>query len=141
MAAVNEEGTNYAAAYSTINGRAMENATVHVTYDVWTMATQEAGSTFKVGWKMPIGAVPLFGIVLNSVTAGASVTVAIGDGDDADEWKTASTLTTTVPVVFGLSGTMFTELAAERTVTLTTAIASLAAAGTIAVAVFYALPY
>ena len=141
MAAVNQEGTNYAAAYSTVNGRAMENSNVHVTYDTWTMAAQATGSTFKVGWKMPIGAVPLFGIVLNSVTAGAVATIAIGDGDDADEFKAASTLETTIPVVFGLAGTMFTELAAERTVTLTTAAAALAASGTISVAVFYALPY
>lgn len=138
MAAVNQEGTNYAAAYSTINGRAEAKSRVRVVWDVWTMASQEAGSTFKAGLKLPVGAVPLFGIVRCSATLGGTATIAIGDGDDADEYMAALASTAVTPTVFGLAGTTFTELAAERTVTITTAAAALPSSGTIAVAVFYA---
>lgn len=138
MAAVDQEGTNYAAAYSTINGRADGKTRLRVVWDVWTMASQAAGSTFKAGLKIPAGAVPLFGIVRASATLGGTATIAIGDGDDADEYMAALASTAVTPQIFGIAGTTFTELSVERTLTVTTAAAALPSSGTLAVALVYA---
>lgn len=113
------------------------DGTVRSQTAVVTMATQTTSDTIVVG-VLPKGSIFLYGILNNSATMGASATVAIGITGTTGKYRAAATKTTTVPEVFGVGGNHGVVLTAAETVFITIAVASLPAAGTFSVQLFYA---
>jgi hypothetical protein len=104
----------------------------------FTMAAQASGSILVLG-KLPIGAI-FKGVRLTaSATVGASATLEIGIAGSTAKYRAAATFTTAdTPTLYGPAAAMAqAPLAAEEIVICTTAVASLAAAGTLVFELFY----
>lgn len=93
---------------------------------------------------LPNGAVPLYGVMIASVTMGASATLAIGTNKvhaSNGQYRAAAVFTTAeTPAVFGLSAAMGVPVTAETPVYLTNGVADLPASGTLIIELFYASP-
>ena len=101
-----------------------------------TLAAQANGDTIEVA-KLPKGAVPLYGVIVPSVTLGTS-TLQVGVSGTAAKYRASAILTALVPEVFGASGGVGEALAEEETVIITIGTADLPASGTVRVMFFYA---
>ena len=110
--------------------------TVRVFNEQVTLAAQAVADTIEVG-KLPKGAVPLYGVIVSSVSLATS-TVAIGISGTAGKYRTAAALTATTPEMFGASGGVGEALAVEETVIATVGTLAFPAAGTLRVMLFYA---
>ena len=103
-----------------------------------TYATQTTSDTIEVGL-LPKGAVFLFGLITTSVSTG-SATLAIGITGTTGKYFTAAAYTTVdVPLLFGKTPAVNAAEAADRTVFITIAAASLPGSGTLNVTLVYAL--
>lgn len=109
--------------------------TVRVFNEQITLAAQADTDTIEVG-KLPKGAIPLYGVIVSSVSLATS-TVAIGITGTAGKYRAALVLTALTPEVFGVSGGVGDALAAEETVIVTVGTAALPASGTVRVMLFY----
>jgi hypothetical protein len=95
---------------------------------------------------LPQGAVPLYGVILASVTMGASATLAIGTNKvhaSNGQYRAAAVFTAAdTPTLFGLAANMgvVASNSAETPVYLTNGVANLPGAGTLIIEVFYASP-
>ena len=111
---------------------------VRVAVDELTMASQAAGA-HNTALHLPIGAVPLFGIVETSLTLGTA-TLAIGITGSTGKYRAAATFTATdTPTLFGVGAAIGEALTAAEDVILTTAVAALPASGTLRVFIFYSV--
>ncbi len=108
----------------------------------FTLATQTTSDTLVIG-NLPVGAVFAFGKLTTSVSLGSS-TVAIGTTGSTGKYRAAATFTTTnTPTDFGLATEVAASdagLAAEETVFVTIAAASLPASGTLVIDIYYSMP-
>ena len=103
-----------------------------------TLAAQTTSDTIEVA-RLPKGAIPLYGVLLSSVSLGSS-TLAVGGSGSTGKYRAAATFTTAnTPILFGLAAANGEALAAEENVFLTIGAASLPASGTLRVMFFYAL--
>jgi hypothetical protein len=91
---------------------------------------------------LPVGAVPLFGIIHASATMGASAALAIGTNPthaSNGQYRAAATFTAVeTPTPFGITANMGVPVAAETPVFLTVGAANLPGAGTLIIELFYA---
>lgn len=107
----------------------------------FTLATQTTSDTLVIG-ALPAGATFAFGKITSSVSLGTS-TVAIGITGTTGKYRAAAVFTAVdTPTDFGLAAHIAnaTPLAAEETVFVTIATASLPASGTLVVDLYYSLP-
>ena len=114
---------------------------VKVLREVITLASQATTDTIVIG-KLPLGAVPLFGL-LNTDTSLGTSTIAIGITGSTGKYRAAATFTaTSTPTMFGVAAGMAitTPLSTEETVFITIATAALPSSGTLVVDIFYAMP-
>lgn len=109
--------------------------TVRMFNEQITLAAQADTDTIEVG-KLPKGAIPLYGVIVSSVSLATS-TVAIGVTGTAGKYRAASVLTALTPEVFGAVGGVGEALAAEETVIATVGTLALPASGTLRVMLFY----
>lgn len=100
------------------------------------LASQAISDTIEVA-RLPKGAVPLYGVVVSSVSLGAS-TLEIGVSGTAAKYRAAATLAVTTPELFGVAGGVGQALSAEEAVIVTVGTAALPASGTLRVMVVYA---
>ena len=119
-------------------GVGMVNGTVRVSEDQFTMAAQTTSDTIVVG-RLPKGAVFLYGVISASATMGASATVAIGITGATGKYRAAAGHTAVVPTLFGVAAAVSERTTAEEDVFITIAVASLAAAGTVNVQLYYSV--
>lgn len=103
-----------------------------------TLATQTTSDTIEVA-RLPKGAIPLYGVLSASATLGATATIAIGITGTTGKYRAAATHTVTTPTLFGVNAALGGALAAEETVFITIAAASLPASGTLRVMFVYAV--
>lgn len=124
-------GTVGTPAQGFVNGNAQSQTAVV------TLNTQTTSDTIVVG-VLPKGSIFLYGVLNNSVSLGSS-TVAIGISGTTGKYRAAAVKTTTVPEIIGVGGAHGVVLAANETVFITIATASLPASGTLSVTLFYAM--
>lgn len=100
------------------------------------LATQAVGTI--VLSRVPEGSVFAYG-VLNTDTSLGSATVAIGDVDDIDLYRSAATFTATnTPTMFGRNlGLKEGPVTAQKEIHLTSAVATLPASGTLFVDLYF----
>lgn len=101
-----------------------------------TLAAQATTDTIEVA-RLPKGAVPLYGVLSNTVTLGATAQIAIGITGTTGKYRAAAVKTTVTPEVFGVSAGLGEALAAEEIVFITISVAALAASGTLRVQMYY----
>lgn len=101
-----------------------------------TLASQAISDTIEVA-RLPKGAVPLYGVVVSSVSLGTA-TLQIGVSGTAAKYRAAATLAVTTPELFGAAGGVGQALGAEETVIVTVGTAALPASGTLRVIMVYA---
>lgn len=103
-------------------------------------ASQAASDTITLA-QVPAGYTFAYGMVNATATFGASATVAIGTAASSGKYRTAATHTATVPTLFGNSTAADdVPLAAEETVIMTVAVASLPASGSAVVDLYFSAP-
>lgn len=109
----------------------------------FTANTQTTADTLVVG-NLPAGATFAYGVLTASVTMGASATLAIGTSGATGKYRAAAVFTSAdTPTLFGTAATIGAAdpaLAAEEQVFITIGAASLPAAGTLVVDLYYSLP-
>lgn len=107
----------------------------------FTLNTQTAADTLVVGY-LPTGSTFAYGATTQTVTFGATATVAIGTTGSTGKYRTAAVSTATdAPTLFGNTAAVAASpLAAEEMVFVTIAAASLPAAGTYVVDLYYSMP-
>lgn len=108
----------------------------------FTLNTQTTSDTLVVG-TLPAGSTFAFGTTTQTVTFGATATVAIGNSSSTGKYRTAAVSTTTdQPVLFGNTAAVASSspLSADEQVIVTIAAASLPASGTFVVDLFYSMP-
>lgn len=110
--------------------------TLRVFNEQVTLASQPAADTIEVA-KLPKGAIPLYGVIVPSVTL-ATAQLAIGITGTPAKYRAAGVLTALTPEMFGASGGIGEALSAEETVIITTSVAALPASGTVRVIIVYA---
>lgn len=113
------------------------HGTVRCFVEEVTMNTQTTSDTIVVA-KLPKGAIPLYGVLINSATMGASATVAIGITGTTGKYRAAATKTTITPEVFGITAGLGEPLTGDEEVFVTIGTASLPGSGTFRVMMFYA---
>lgn len=101
-----------------------------------TLASQAIADTIEVA-RLPKGAVPLYGVIVSSVSL-ATATVAVGIVGTPGKYRAAATLAVTTPNVFGVADGVGQAVGAEETVILTVGAAALPASGTLRVMLVYA---
>lgn len=121
----------------TVLAPGFSSGTVRCFVEEVTMAGQTTADTIVVA-KLPKGAIPLFGILINSATMGASATVAIGITGSTGKYRAAATKTSITPEVFGVTAGLGEPLTADEEVFVTIGAASLPGSGTFRVMMFYA---
>lgn len=121
----------------TVLAPGFSSGTVRCFVEEVTMAGQTTSDTIVVA-KLPKGAIPLFGILINSATMGASATVAIGITGSTGKYRAAATKTSITPEVFGVTAGLGEPLTADEEVFVTIGAASLPGSGTFRVMMFYA---
>ncbi len=107
--------------------------------ETFTMAAQAKDATIGVAF-LPKGSTPLYGIIVPSVTMGASATIAVGNSTDGDKYRAAAVVTAVVPEVYGkaiATASVGDELTADEEVLFTIGTAALAAAGNVRNFMFY----
>ena len=132
-------GANTAPVGTTPRGNvsgAQQGARVRVYREVITLATQTTSDTITLADNVPVGSTFMYGVMLATVTLGATATVAIGVTGTTGKYRAAAVYTTAAPEVFGVAAGSVTLTAAE-TVFATIAAASLPGAGTWIVQLFY----
>lgn len=105
----------------------------------FTMAAQAKDATIGVAF-IPNRSVPLYGIIVPSVTMGASATIAVGNSTDADKYRVAAVVTATTPELYGkaiATASVGDELTADEEVLFTIGTAALPAAGNVRNFMFY----
>lgn len=109
----------------------------------FTLNTQTTSDTLVVG-NLPAGATFAYGVSTASATLGASATVAIGTAGATGKYRAAAVHTAVdTPALFGTAATIGAAdpaLAAEETVIVTIAVASLPGSGTFVVDLYYSMP-
>ena len=102
-----------------------------------TLATHAIASVINLT-RVPEGSVFAYGVINSSVSLGTA-TIKIGDETTDDVYRALSTMTTAnAPVMFGHStGLAEGPIAAQKLVTLTTAVATLPASGTLVVDLYF----
>lgn len=119
-------------AVSDVHGR------VRVFNETVTLAIQTTSDTIEIA-RLPKGARVLYG-VLNTDTSLGTSTVAIGITGATGKYRAAATFTaTSTPTLFGVNAGVGAGTAAEETVIITIAAASLPGSGTLKVMMFYSL--
>lgn len=116
------------------------NAEMHCITEKFTMAAQASGSILVLG-QLPAGAI-FKGVRLTaSATVGASATLEVGIAGDTAKYRAAAVFTSAnAPTMYGPAAAMAqAPLTAEETVICTTAVAALAAAGTLVFELFYTI--
>ena len=131
MAAVDVKGVNYTKneTFSTSSpiARGEKNASVKVCIDTYTTdATEDAGSTITMG-AFPDNAI-LLGLTVAHTGLGTNVTLAAGDGTDADEYFAATAAATVGSIVADLD---LNTAVVSGAIVLTTAGATLDTGNTI----------
>lgn len=117
---------------------AHQGARVRVYRETITLATQTTSDTIVIADNVPVGYTFLYGVLLSTVTLGASATIAIGVTGTTGKYRAAATFTTAdTPTLFGVASNA-TPLTAAETVFITIAVASLPGSGTLHTALFYA---
>lgn len=108
---------------------------------LFTLNTQTTSDTLVIG-SLPPGATFAYGLMTQTVTFGATATVAIGTTGATGKYRAAAVSTAVdTPTLFGItSAVSSTPLAAEELVFVTIAAASLPASGTYVVDVYYSMP-
>lgn len=112
------------------------NGTVRSFTETITLATQTTSDTIVIG-TLPKGAIPLYGILINSATL-STATVAIGITGSTGKYRAAAVKTSITPEVFGVTASTGVALTADETVFITIGTASLPSSGTVCVSMFYA---
>ena len=110
--------------------------TVRVFNEEVTLAAQGIGDTIEVA-KLPKGAIPLYGVIVTSVTLATS-TLAIGITGTTGKYRAAAVLTALTPEAFGVAGGVGEALTADETVIITVGTAALPGSGALRVMFFYA---
>lgn len=110
--------------------------TLRVFNEEVTLAAQAIADTIEVA-KLPKGAIPLYGVIVSSVTL-VTAQLAIGIVGTTGKYRAAAVLTALTPEVFGASGGIGEALSAEETVIITVSAAALPASGTVRVTMVYA---
>ncbi|NIA72276.1 hypothetical protein HBA54_27155 [Pelagibius litoralis] len=111
---------------------------VQVFNEAVTLNSQAIADTITVA-RLPKGAIPLYGVLLSSVSLGTAV-ISIGVAGDAAKYRAGAVFNTpNVPTMFGLAAANGEALAAEEDVIITIATAALPASGTLRVMFFYAI--
>lgn len=109
----------------------------------FTANTQTTSDTLVVG-NLPAGATFAFGVITASATMGATATLAIGISGSTGKYRAAAISTVVdTPTFFGTAATIGAAdpaLAAEEQVIVTIAAASLPAAGTLVIDLYYSAP-
>lgn len=113
------------------------DGTVRCFVEEVTLAAQTTADTIEVA-RLPKGAIPLYGVLSNTVTLGATAQIAIGITGTTGKYRAAAVKTTVTPEVFGVSAGLGEALADEEIVFITISVASLAASGTLRVMLVYA---
>lgn len=107
-----------------------------------TLGTQTTSDTIVIG-ELPAGATFAYGILTSTVSLGSS-TIAVGITGTTGKYRAAATFTATdTPTMFGTTATVGADdpaLAANETVFITIAAASLPASGTLVVDLVYSYP-
>ncbi len=111
---------------------------VRVFNERFTMNSQADGDDIRVA-RLPVGAVPIVGIINASATMGASATAAIGITGTTGKYRAAATFTAAAPTLFGVASAMGVANTAEETVLLTVGTAALPSSGTVIVQMLYSL--
>lgn len=109
---------------------------------VFTLATQTTSDTLVIG-NLPTGATFAYGVSVATATLGASATIAIGTTGSTGKYRAAAVHTAVeTPALFGITAaaSTATPLAAEETVFITIAVASLPGSGTLVVDIYYSMP-
>lgn len=104
----------------------------------FTMASQATTDTIVL-MKVPAGVAFAYGVITASATMGATATVAIGITGATGKYRTAAVYTAAnTPTMFGnVAAIEAAALTAEETIFITIAAASLPAAGTVVVDMFF----
>lgn len=109
----------------------------------FTANTQTTSDTLVVG-NLPAGATFAFGVMTASATMGASATLAVGIAGNTGKYRAAAVFTAVdTPTFFGpasVIGAADPALTADEAVSVTIAAASLPAAGTLVVDLYYSAP-
>ena len=109
----------------------------------FTANTQTTSDTLTVG-NLPAGATFAFGVITASATMGASATLAVGTAGTTGKYRAAAVFTAVdTPTLFGTAATIGAAdpaLTTEETVIVTIAAASLPAAGTLVIDLYYSMP-
>lgn len=108
-------------------------ARVKVSYDYYEASAVTADSTISM-CKVPKGARIIGGTVMFD-SLGTGVTLAVGDGDDADEYMTATSAASAGSADFGIIDNLGEALTADEYMILT--VGTAAATGTIKMWVWY----
>lgn len=108
---------------------------------LFTLNTQTTSDTLVIG-TLPTGATFAFGLLTQTVTFGATATVAIGTTGATGKYRAAAVSTAVdTPTLFGVTAAVgASPLTAEEQVFVTIAAASLPASGTLVVDLYYSLP-
>jgi 1-aminocyclopropane-1-carboxylate deaminase/D-cysteine desulfhydrase-like pyridoxal-dependent ACC family enzyme len=115
----------------------LQGGHVRVYQEIITLATQTTSDTIVVAYPSK-GEMFLFGVLLTTVTLGAS-TIAIGITGTTGKYRAAATFTAVdTPTLFGVTTGASVKLTADETVFITIATASLPGAGTLVVQLHYA---
>lgn len=104
-----------------------------------TLATQTTSDTIVIATPQK-GDAFMYGVLNASATLGASATVAIGVTGTTGKYRAAATFTTAnVPTLFGVNAAVAVAdgLAADETVFITIAVASLPSSGTLVVDMYF----
>lgn len=92
MGAVNVMGVNYTKSINPVSTNIMDpvqDAVVRCLSDEYTAASVEAGSTIKMGKKLPAGAIVVH-VVLSHAALGGGSTLAVGDSTVTDRYLAAA---------------------------------------------------
>ncbi len=107
----------------------------------FTLNTQTTSDTLVLG-NLPAGATFAFGLITQTVTFGATATIAIGISGTTGKYRAAAVSTAVdTPTLFGITSAVSgSPVSAEEQVFVTIAAASLPASGTLVIDIFYSLP-
>ncbi|WP_414902465.1 hypothetical protein ACMT1E_04345 [Sphingomonas flavalba] len=100
------------------------------TFDLSETTVKRANGDSNVCFRIPAGHKVLYGLLLASVTMGASATIAIGNATTPAKYRAAATHTATTPTLFMLSSALDDDpLAAAEDVIITIGAADLPSSG------------
>lgn len=102
------------------------------------LAAQATTDTIVIA-QVPAGSIFLYGVLLTTVTLGASATIAIGITGTTGKYRTAAVFTTAdTPTFFGNAAASSAKLTVGETIFITIGTAALPGSGTLFTSMFFA---